>query len=183
MRYASRAVAFLVGLIAFTATRAADEAMRVPPPTVTATPATGPTTRPVASADQALIQGSWRVLSISENGAPGPDMTENPMSMRFEGDVASLIRGSRQKDSTFMLDGSKAPKQLTLTPKPPGDEAKLHPSIYELAGDHLKISFRHGDEGMTVPTGFQPAEGVVVMTLERDKAAAAGPSTRPSDAR
>ena len=126
--------------------------------------------KPAAKSDKELLQGTWRVVGMVRNGdaTPEDNLKELAISMRFDGDVATLAKGDRSKDASFTVDETKMPKQIVIIPKDGPEKDKPRAHIYELSGDTLKLAFRIGDD-TTAPTDFTQGDGFGMMTLERQK--------------
>ena len=126
--------------------------------------------KPAAKADAELLQGTWRIVGMIRNGEamPEDDVKESAMSMRFAGNVATLAKGDRSKDAGFVVDESKTPRQIVITPKDGPEKDKPRTNIYELKGDTLRMAFRIGADS-TAPADFTQGDGVGMMTLERQK--------------
>src|SRR4051794_35775080 len=65
---------------------------------------------PPAKSDKEWIQGTWKVVKKTKGGE-GEDVKDNPMTIKFAGDVATATAGGETKgEGTFTIDADKTPK-------------------------------------------------------------------------
>lgn len=83
--------------------------------------------------DHVAIQGEWEVLEISDGGRK---QDPKGATMKFAGDVATYIRGSRRDSTKFRLDPTKSPKWIDMTETA---KSRTSPGIYDLSGDDLRV--------------------------------------------
>jgi RNA polymerase sigma factor (sigma-70 family) len=150
-------------------------------------PAVPPVAAP-ATADQARIQGSWRVTIIRGGGlqagpVPAPNLRwifaadRATMSMfRQPGQPAVVEADVDAITAQFRLDDNRTPKEITLTLGP----GITWPGIYKFDGDSLTLCLNQGG-GSERPTTFSGEGPFPVFVLERE--AAAPQPTRPAAGR
>jgi uncharacterized protein (TIGR03067 family) len=117
--------------------------------------------------DKELLAGTWKVVKKVKNGE-AEDTKDNPMTIKFAGDVASATVGDESKgEGTFTIDESKNPKWITFAGTSGPSAGREIAAIYELDGDTLKLAYGTGDNCKTRPKDFSGKEGEAMEVLER----------------
>jgi uncharacterized protein (TIGR03067 family) len=111
------------------------------------------------------MQGRWLLFDrvadgekIDVAGSDGINIHDNIMMLPF-GEVSPV---------SFKLDTTRKPKQITLTIKSLGTDAKMN-GIYWLDGDDLQFCFADKGEDRTPPKDFvsKPGSGHKLFILKR----------------
>ncbi|HWE94577.1 MAG TPA: TIGR03067 domain-containing protein [Tepidisphaeraceae bacterium] len=124
---------------------------------------------PPAKSDKELLQGTWKVVKKTKGGE-AEDVKDNPMTIKFAGDVATATMGGETKgEGTFTIDESKSHRWITLTGTSGPNAGREFAAIYELDGDTLKLAYSTGENNKTRPKDFSGKEGEAAEVLERQK--------------
>jgi len=128
-----------------------------------------------AKSDKDAIQGTWKCVKMQRDGKEEAEdqVKEHALTVKFDGEAITYQHDREgqveKKHGTFKLDTEKKPKRITVTPKDDPNQDKPLVGIYDLKGDTLKVAHRHGDDADTLPEDFKGGDGIVIMTLERQK--------------
>jgi len=108
--------------------------------------------------DRDRFQGTWRVVTLVDNGKQAPREAIQDARLIFEGNHFSLQGARQDYRGTFKLDQDQDPKSLDCTYHEVGgsDNGRAF-GIYELDGNRLKLCWRHG--GKERPHAFTSTEG------------------------
>ena len=126
-----------------------------------------------AKSDQDAIQGTWKCVKMQRdsNEEAEDQVKEHAVTLKFEGDSVTYTHQRdgqpETKHGTFKLDPDKKPSRITVTPKEENQDKPIV-AIYQIKGDTLKLAHRH-DDSETLPEDFKGGDGIVIMTLERQK--------------
>jgi uncharacterized protein (TIGR03067 family) len=102
------------------------------------------------------LKGSWEVTKSE------PEFS--PKRLVFDGNKLTIVFGEEEKKETkIRIDVSAKPAQIDIDPD---KENSL--GIYEVSGDTLRICFATTKGGKR-PTEFKASEGVILVTLKREK--------------
>jgi uncharacterized protein (TIGR03067 family) len=136
-------------------------------PATTKPATTKPATKPdAAKADREALQGSWKLVSVEADGKA--DDQPDGSVLKFDGDEVFEVKAGEKKDpAAYRVDPVKDPKQFDLIPQTGGDKGATIQAIYEIKGDTLRLAL--GDKSHR-PAAFKSGDGVVVLTLKRQKA-------------
>jgi uncharacterized protein (TIGR03067 family) len=120
-----------------------------------------------ARSDQDKIQGTWVCESVSSNGEFLPAEARKAIQFTFKGDKVTVHIGDKdtKRESTFKLDPSKKPREITMRMK---DSEKELKGIYAFDGESLKICA--GALGDERPTGFVAKKGNNLLLVELKRA-------------
>lgn len=125
-----------------------------------------------AATEKGSLEGTWIAKTMEKDGKKAPEEAVKRMSYRFAGDklfVKGNFENDRVDECSFVLDGSREPKQLDFTP-PKAKKAIL--AIYERKGDALKICMRHSSSDKGRPTEFKTTPDsaliLIVFTLKTE---------------
>ena len=101
------------------------------------------------------FQGAWQLVSAETDGKQAPEEQVKMIKVVIKGSKHTVFFGEEPivKDTPFMIDPTKKPKQSTDT-LPDGKEIR---GIYELDGDTLKSCV--GGIGKERPTEFTAKAG------------------------
>jgi uncharacterized protein (TIGR03067 family) len=114
------------------------------------------------SDDQKNIQGTWILLSASEDGQVITDIFDTAV---FDGDQLRLSdKSGKEKKGAFKLDPAKMPKALLFPARNPPNVIPVH-WAYELNGDILKLVNTAPNKP---PTGMTDRHQLLVI-LKRKK--------------
>jgi RNA polymerase sigma factor (sigma-70 family) len=121
-------------------------------------------------ADQAKLQGNWRVIAKEMGGLAQPDQR---IAFAFAGDKFMLLAPGFQGPALpYVLDPAKEPKAIDVNV----DVGTVWRGIYELNGDSLKLCLNQ-NLGGDRPTVFRTHPGVMrvfLYTLRRERAGGDG---------
>jgi RNA polymerase sigma factor (sigma-70 family) len=129
---------------------------------------TGAQTNQEPKTDKELLEGVWRVVSLTVDGKEltKEEMEGAAVKIVFAGDTAAVYNASGVKTKgTYSLDSAKKPKSMDLIP-PEGKTVRM---IYKLEGDTLTIA-EGGDDSR--PEDFT-GRGAAVAVVKRVIAAEA----------
>jgi uncharacterized protein (TIGR03067 family) len=121
--------------------------------------------------DRDKLQGTWKVTAATLDGTGvGPEIEQMKKGfvLVFRGDKVTI-----KVEADYMLDPTKTPKQIDLSPSL-GDAKEKNPTIrgiYELSGDDLKLCI--GGPDADRPTAFASEKGSRRMLLALKRAPAA----------
>lgn len=114
--------------------------------------------------DSEKLQGTWKLISGTNDGSPLPDEFKSSFVMKISGDTLTVSSNGRTTiEGKFTLDPKKKPRELDLTVN--GQFARC---IYEIDGDKLKIN--HGELDTERPTEFEskPGSRLLLLLLKRE---------------
>jgi uncharacterized protein (TIGR03067 family) len=118
--------------------------------------------------DQELLQGTWMVVSAESRGQKAREEVLKDFTVVIKDDTLTARSGRfRNTRYRFTLDSTKQPKAIDLALLL-NDPPSIHPGIYELDGDNLKICFTL-DKGGERPAKFEtkPGSDEVLWVLKR----------------
>ena len=104
--------------------------------------------------DGETIQGTWEVVSVSDNGEKAPaEKVKGARMVITKNEITILVGGRKQSTSTYRLAPAERPKQIDLR------EGERHlKGIYDLRGDTLRLCFNENEAGPR-PTAFESKKG------------------------
>ena len=115
--------------------------------------------------DMAALQGTWSMVSGTQDGKPLPEDVIKRVKVVVSGDKMTQIMDDRKHEHTYKLNPDKSPKEIDVDL---GD-GKVGKGIYELKGDTLKVA--HGSKPDSPrPKDFTSKEGSGVMVAEFKRA-------------
>jgi uncharacterized protein (TIGR03067 family) len=114
------------------------------------------------------LKGTWDVVSMEVVGGPKlPDEAVKGQTLTFEGDKMTHEEKGKKEPATFkIVDATKKPLELDMTPTEGPDKGKAVKMILELKDDMLKIAGKRPGEDR--PKGFDEKD-TLVITLKRAK--------------
>jgi uncharacterized protein (TIGR03067 family) len=118
-----------------------------------------------ADKELALIQGSWQVISFTENGDKKDESETANVQLVIKGNALTLVGMGDDKHGTIKIDSSKKPKQLDIFPEGGGPEKIA--CIYELTADTLKVC---GAADGPRPTEFKSEAGSEIVLVQFKRA-------------
>lgn len=103
--------------------------------------------------DLEAMKGTWSIVSAERNGET---VTDTTVTLAFDGVSKVTVKRGEQLifDGTVVVDASKSPKTIDITPESGEQKGKTIPGIYEVAGDSLKVC-----SGKERPTDLTAAAG------------------------
>jgi uncharacterized protein (TIGR03067 family) len=126
--------------------------------------------------DMAALQGTWSMVSGTQDGKPLPEDVIKRVKVVVSGDKMTQIMDDRKHEHTYKLNPDKSPKEIDVDL---GD-GKVGKGIYELKGDTLKVA--HGSKPDSPrPKDFTSQEGSGVMVAEFKRAKDIGVSDNPGE--
>jgi uncharacterized protein (TIGR03067 family) len=121
-------------------------------------------------AAKAKLKGTWKVVSLEEQGTKAPDDVVKKMRLVFQ-DSKLVLKGMDDGDheASYTIDPSKKPATLDLVPADGTEKGKTLRCIYAVEGDELKLCSAPPDGDR--PKEFTAAKGSqsVLLVLKRDK--------------
>jgi RNA polymerase sigma-70 factor (ECF subfamily) len=132
--------------------------------------AEGTTKEPVPPDDKALLEGTWKPVSVLLAGKEAEGQPEN-LRFVFAGDrITALMGGQVAAEYTFKVDPDQKPKTIDMTLITGPMKGKEFPSLYELNGDVLKVCMPGPDpDQRPVEMASTPVNGVTLITLQRER--------------
>lgn len=120
-------------------------------------------------ADLAKLQGKWQFTKLINDGIEVAEAGLTSMEIIIKGDKLNRKDGPDDDEFAFVVDASKSPRAIDLTPTSEERKDKKQQGIYELDGDKLKLCL--ADPGKRRPTKFAsgPGSDDEFMVLERKK--------------
>jgi len=121
--------------------------------------------------DIEALQGTWHVVSITDNGKAIYDNEDLNMRLIFTSDIMRMIHpGDGTMQLKVALDATKKPRAMDLIFQEDGGEDKIGVYIYKIEGDKLTLCATN-DPDPPRPTKFESAKGsdVVLIVLQRAK--------------
>jgi uncharacterized protein (TIGR03067 family) len=125
-------------------------------------------------AAKAKLKGSWSLVSLEESGKKQPFPEGAKMSLVFQDDkvVMQSAFGDKKdsKEATYVIDPTKKPATIDITPSDGPEKGKTMPAIYVIEKDELKICGAQKPD-QDRPKEFVTKEGSksVLMTFKREK--------------
>jgi uncharacterized protein (TIGR03067 family) len=120
--------------------------------------------------DRALIEGTWRVVSLVINGdeAKKEDARKLLVVNGADGSWKLVVDGKEIARGTSQIDPAKLPKALDFTPTEGDAKGKLFLGIYELGEKKRTMCF--APTGKERPHEFSSAmgSGHILLTFERE---------------
>jgi uncharacterized protein (TIGR03067 family) len=127
------------------------------------------------------LEGTWKVLTINENGQDAPQELIRNVSIIFAGNKMRSLFGDFVTEETYTVNATTSPKTIDLTetllqaafngPKPAPPKRETRPGIYVLQDKKLKICL--AEPGQERPKDFKSQRGAVLFVLERDASGSA----------
>ena len=122
-----------------------------------------------AKADLDRLQGTWQLVSATQDGKALPAETVKRTTIVFRGDTFRFPGAAEQatsKDGTITVDPAKTPKEMDAR-SPQGEVMR---GIYELDGDRYRVCF--APAGQARPTAFRSdaGSGRILQSWVRAKA-------------
>src|SRR5262249_9894368 len=120
-----------------------------------------------AKAEQAKVQGNWRMVSLEQDGKANDSPPEALSKISFRGDRIFL---DKNEVFAFRLDPSTDPKIIDFSTLDKGNKGRTFEGIYRLEGDTLTICFSTREDIRERPAGFATRGGnnLVMVTLRRE---------------
>ncbi len=101
--------------------------------------------------EQDKFKGTWIVESAEHKGQASEEGKGDEVT--FDGDQVTIKRANgEERKGTIKIDPTKKPKTIDFTPSDGDNKDKIHPGIYELKDDTLKVCFSQPDNER--PTAF-----------------------------
>ena len=116
------------------------------------------------------LLGSWTCVSAVIDGKPLAEGTAKELRLTLTADRYTTERGEQVLfDSTYKVDGSKAPPQIDMIGTEGDLKGKTAPGILKLDGDTLTMCYVM--PGKERPTAFdsQPNTGATLAVWKRTK--------------
>jgi uncharacterized protein (TIGR03067 family) len=125
------------------------------------------------SEDIDLLQGVWRIQSISVGGEPMPFSLLETATLQVNGDRFVSLGMGAEYEGTIKIDASREPRHLDMKFDVGPEAGNVNPCIYKIEGDRWKLCI--ATTGFVRPTSFEskPGSGFVVEVLQRSAAARA----------
>jgi RNA polymerase sigma factor (sigma-70 family) len=137
---------------------------------------------PKASTEQARLEGTWRVVSLEEEGKEAPAKMLQKAQVVIKGNKIVLDLKFKRTACSFTVDAKARPPRIDLTPANGPDAGQTIPGIYSLQKDQLKLCLPI-NEGKQRPKEFDaPAKSSrVLLVLKRQGAAKGGEEKEDAD--
>lgn len=122
-----------------------------------------------AQDDARSMEGTWRPSAAELGGEKFPDEVRQSMKLVIEGGLYTVTVGATPDKGTVKLDPSTKPKSMNITGTDGPNKGRTILSIYELAGDTLRVCYDLG--GKARPTEFKTKAGtkLFLVTYQREK--------------
>jgi uncharacterized protein (TIGR03067 family) len=119
--------------------------------------------------DRQALQGTWKVVSLVNDGKEVPADKIRGARLTFEGDRYTLKGGEEGFRGTFKLDASQKPRRIDTTFLAEDDREKGKAwGIYELDGKRLRITWSQESGNRPREFASKPESGTRSMVLERE---------------
>jgi uncharacterized protein (TIGR03067 family) len=102
--------------------------------------------KPDEKAELAKLQGTWKVVSVEEDGKPLPAEEVRGWSLTVEGPNYTFRNGREAVEGTYKLNPLQNPGAIDATRGSGAAKGKTLWGIYRVAGDDLKICFNKPGE-------------------------------------
>jgi uncharacterized protein (TIGR03067 family) len=103
------------------------------------------------------MQGTWVIVSLTENGKAVPAEEAATLEFVIEKDVYTAFeKGKAVVKYQLKLDPAKTPKQIDFTYLVGDDKGKTEPGIYTIEKDQIKFVLDENKKGR--PTAFAGKE-------------------------
>jgi len=114
------------------------------------------------------LEGSWRVVSASREGAEAKDLQGHRLSFDRDRFVIRSARGEVRYRGTFKVDSTKEPPTIDFQHETQALAGKTWLGVYRLDGNKLRICDNAVDPTQPRPTGFEskPRSGSIDVTFE-----------------
>jgi uncharacterized protein (TIGR03067 family) len=120
--------------------------------------------------DKESLQGTWQPVQLISSGKEQPENALNDFTVTIKDDRFIFRRGTKVVDEvTLILDSSKDPKTVDVTPVGGPRKDKVHAGIYLIDGDKLKMCW--APPGKDRPGAFESKADseVFLLVLQRAK--------------
>jgi uncharacterized protein (TIGR03067 family) len=115
--------------------------------------------------DKAALQGTWSMVSGTQDGKPVPEDVIKRIKLVVSGDKMTQRMGDQKHEHAYKLNADKSPKEIDVDL---GD-GKVGKGIYELKGDTFRVA--HGSKPDSPrPKDFTSKEGSGVLVAEFKRA-------------
>ena len=113
--------------------------------------------------------GTWKAVSIVEDGKEVPKDEVEKVSLTVKGDDYTFRRGDAVIEGTHKLDPGKTPKTIDAVRSTGPNKGKSILGIYELTDDTYKVCF--AGPGQDRPTEFasKAGSGCRLIVMKREK--------------
>ncbi len=133
----------------------------------------GPLQGNQGKSDKDKFQGTWHVISMEREGEKASEdvIKKANFTMTVSGNKVTFKSAFDKKpeEGTVVIDASKSPRTITMTPTKESKDQKVMKGIYKFDGDDtLTIC---GNDAGEAPKEFKTAKGskAVLLTLKREK--------------
>jgi uncharacterized protein (TIGR03067 family) len=123
-----------------------------------------------AKKDLEAMQGDWIVVRAEDDGLELPREVLAQIKISIKNDVMIFSVDGKSDTITFkIVDATKTPRQIDLTPLSGPKKGQTYPGIYALEGSRLRIS--GNEKSADRPTKFttQSGSGCSALVLEKAK--------------
>lgn len=131
----------------------------------------GDATEEAIKKDHQLIEGTWKVVSLTINGdkSNDEDLEKLKVINGSDGTWEVFSEGKEIAEGTSSLAPTKNPKSIDLKPTDGDDKGKTYLGIYELGNHTRKLCIAQA--GKERPTKFssEPGSEQILITFEREK--------------
>ena len=120
--------------------------------------------------DAESLKGTWKVLSVKQEGQNVPEEFVKSMTFNFDGKKYIQKVQDQSEEGNYSIDPSQSPKTIDLDIKTGNDQGKKQIGIYKI--EDGKLTFVVAMAGSKDrPKSFKPEDGadVIEFVLERDK--------------
>ena len=120
-----------------------------------------------AGDDRERLQGTWKVVSMVNDGKEVPADKIRSARLTFEGDRFSMKGADEDFRGRFRLIPGKTPRQIdTVFVDADNKELGAARGVYELDGKRLRVSWKHEGDRPT-ELASKPGSGARLMVLEK----------------
>jgi uncharacterized protein (TIGR03067 family) len=134
-----------------------------------------------AKTDKELIQGTWAVESIVDDGLEMADEIREMVKFQVNGDKLEIKFGDIAMKGSYKVDESKKPKTVDITL----ESGETMIGIYEMTADKVKFCMAVNEKGTQRPKEFTSAagSGLKLVVLKKPKDAKKAEAEAPRGGR
>jgi uncharacterized protein (TIGR03067 family) len=120
--------------------------------------------------EKKLLEGKWLVTALVKQGLESQDLKAGAMTITIQGDkMTARDKAKFVDESTFSIDPSKNPREITITVRQEDKKAFSMNGIYSVTGDELRICIARPDDDRPKEFTSKEGSGTTLMTFKRIK--------------
>ena len=119
--------------------------------------------------DAKLIEGTWLPVEAELNGQKLNEDVLKTMKLIIKDGKYSVFAGTVNDQGTLRLDPAKSPKTMDILGTEGPNQGKTILTIYELAGDNLRVCYALGGDERPAAFATKPDTNLFLVTYKRAK--------------